>query len=110
MGYLTKPDSCVIVLCMLVRKQILLEERQVLELEMLAEMAGISVSKLIREALPVGMKVEKKKAVKRKSKRKNGLEFLGWLANHPVHGPGNSEYDKYAYDWEYDKELREKSK
>jgi hypothetical protein len=82
---------------MLVRKQILLEEKQVLELEELSQMTGISVSKLIRGALVPGMKVEKRQ-VKKATKKMSGIGFLSWLSEHPVHGPGNSEYDKYAYD------------
>jgi len=84
---------------MLVRKQILLEEKQVLELEELAFLAGISVSKLIRKALPCGIKKERKKVGKKEAKKMTGVEFLTWLSEHPVHGPGDSEYDKYAYDF-----------
>ncbi|MEK9208968.1 MAG: hypothetical protein AAB910_02730 [Patescibacteria group bacterium] len=76
-----------------------MEEKQVLELEELAQAAGISVSKMIRETLPIGMKEEKKKAAKRKTKKMSGGEFLLYLAKHAVKGPGDSEYDKYAYDF-----------
>lgn len=85
---------------MLVRKQILLEESQVLELEKLAQIAGTSVSKMAREALSHGVKVEQKKVNKNIKKIKmSGIKFLTWLTKNPVHGPGDSEYDKYAYDF-----------
>jgi len=84
---------------MLVRKQILLEEKQALELEELALLAGVSMSKMIRETLPLGMKEEKKKAANKKIKKMSGGEFLLELAKHAVKGPGDSEYDKYAYDY-----------
>lgn len=83
---------------MLVRKQILLEESQVLELEELAMLSSMSVSKLIRKALPCGIAIEKKKA-KKVAKKMTGAEALLDMAKHAVHGPGNSEYDKYAYDY-----------
>jgi len=82
---------------MLVRTQILLEEKQKLELQKLAEMAGVSMSKMARNTIAHGVKVEKKQ-VKKATKKTTGVEFLTWLSEHPVHGPGDSEYDKYAYD------------
>jgi len=84
---------------MLVRTQILLEEKQKLELEEIALAKGVSVSKLVRETLPVGMKIEKKKVAKKKIKKLSGGEFLLQQAKKAVYGPGDSEYDKYAYDY-----------
>lgn len=69
-----------------------------LELEELARMAGISVSSLIRTALLPGIKVEKEKVKKiSKDTKAQYRAFDKWIAG-AVHGPGNSEYDKYAYD------------
>ena len=76
-----------------------MEEKQALELEELALLAGVSMSKMIRETLPLGMKEEKKKAANKKIKKMSGGEFLLELAKHAVKGPGDSEYDKYAYDY-----------
>lgn len=84
---------------MLVRKQILLEEKQVFELEKLARDASVSVSKMIRNVLPAGMDIEKKRVATNKVRKINGGELLLEIAKHAVHGPGNSEYDKYAYDY-----------
>jgi hypothetical protein len=85
---------------MLVRKQILLEESQVLELKKLAQEAGVSMSKMARNSIAHGVRVERKvvkKAVK-KSKKITGAKFMIAQAKKAVQGPGNSEYDKYAYD------------
>jgi hypothetical protein len=83
---------------MLVRKQILLEEKQVLELENLSRLTGMSVSKLVRRAIPCGVEKEKMKAKKiSKSLKSQYKAFDKWIAG-AVKGPGDSEYDKYAYD------------
>jgi hypothetical protein len=95
---------------MLVRKQILLEESQALEAEKLAILTGVSMSEIHRRIFDEGIKIQKKKATKNKSKKMSGGELLLDIAKHAVHGPGNSEYDKYAYDWEYDKDLRDENK
>lgn len=85
---------------MLVRKQILLEEKQVLELKDLAREAGVSMSKMARNTISHGVKVEKEQVKRaKKTKKMTGAEALLDMAKHAVHGPGNSEYDKYAYDY-----------
>lgn len=83
---------------MLVRKQILLEEKQALELEELAFLAGVSMSQMARESISHGVKIERKK-VKGKIKNINTQieAMLKWTEG-AVDGPGDSEYDKYAYD------------
>lgn len=87
---------------MLVRKQILLEESQVLELEELAREAGVSMSKMARNTISHGVKIEKKEAKRATKKIDKQLKvqhkaFDKWIAG-AVKGPGDSEYDKYAYD------------
>ena len=97
-NYLTIFISCVIVLCnMLVRTQLMLESKQKMDLEMLALATGRSMSEITRELLKEGIKKEKKMTKKKKNKL-SGIEFLEYLAKHAVKGPGDSEYDKYAYD------------
>ena len=81
---------------MLVRKQILLEEKQVYELEKLVAMHDMSFSEAMREGAK--MVTQKIKVKKPKKKKMTGAEFLLYLAKHAVEGPGDSEYDKYAYD------------
>lgn len=84
---------------MLVRKQILFEESQVLEAMKLAEITGVSMSEIHRRIFDGGVKIQKKKAKKISiAKKKTGIEFLDYLVKHAVKGPGDSEYDKYAYD------------
>lgn len=83
---------------MLVRKQILIEEKQAIDLADLAMIQGISMSQMHRKILEAGLKLEKKVAKKQKTKKMSGAEFLLYLAKHAVKGPGDSEYDKYAYD------------
>ena len=95
---LTKPDSCVIVVCMLVRKQILLEKKQALELEELALLAGVSMSEVYRRIFDEGVKIQKKRVAKGGNKKLGGAEFMLQQARKAVAGPGDSEYDKYAYD------------
>ena len=84
---------------MLVRTQVLLEEKQKLELEKLALLAGVSMSRIIREVIPKGIRAEKEKITKRAKKKMGGAEFLLQQAKKAVAGPGDSEYDKYAYDF-----------
>lgn len=95
---MTKLDSCVIVLCMLVRKQILLEEKQVLEVEELALLAGVSMSKIYRQIFDAGVKIQEKGVIKDRGEKLSGAKFMLQQANKAVVGPGDSEYDKYAYD------------
>ena len=82
---------------MLIRTQILLEEKQKLELEKLAQEYEISLSEIVRRSIPHAVK-KIKSLNKRTGKKITQAEaFLRW-ANKAVHGPGDSEYDKYAYD------------
>ena len=81
---------------MLVRKQILLEEKQVYELEKLVAMHDMSFSEAMREG--ANMVTQKIKTKKQKKKKMTGAEFLLYQAKKAVAGPGDSEYDKYAYD------------
>ncbi len=84
---------------MLVRKQILLEEKQALELEELALLAGVSMSQMVRESISSGVNIQKMKVKKITIKRKNQFDAWDkWIAG-AVKGPGDSEYDKYAYDF-----------
>ena len=84
--------------CMLVRKQILLEEKQVLELEELALLAGVSMSEVYRRIFDEGVKIQRKRVFKVKDRKLSGAEFMLQQAGKAVAGPGDSEYDKYAYD------------
>ena len=84
---------------MLVRTQILIDENQKIELEELALQTGESMSKIIREAIFKGLKIQEKKLSKKKKKKLTGAEFMLQQAKKAVEGPGNSEYDKYAYDF-----------
>lgn len=81
---------------MLIRKQILLEEKQIFELEALAAYHNLSFSQVMREG--ANMIAKKIKAIKKPSRKKTGAEFLLEQAKKAVTGPGDSEYDKYAYD------------
>lgn len=82
---------------MLVRKQILLEEKQALELEELALLAGVSMSQIVRESISSGVNMQKMK-VKNITKKKSQYDgWDKWIAG-AVEGPSDSEYDKYAYD------------
>lgn len=83
---------------MLVRKQILLEEKQALELEELALLAGVSMSEINRQIFDEGIKIQRKRVSKDKDRKLSGAEFMLQQAKKAVAGPGDSEYDKYAYD------------
>ena len=80
---------------MLQRMQILIDSETKRELETLSKLSERSISSLTRQMLKIGVK-EIKKSHKRND---NGAKFLLELAKHAVKGPGNSEYDKYAYDF-----------
>lgn len=82
---------------MLVRKQVLLEESQVLELEELIALCRISFSEAVRQG--VRMVVDKIKTGKTKKEKMDGAEFLLSQAKKAVAGPGDSDYDKYAYEF-----------
>ena len=81
---------------MLVRTQILLDEEQKLNLEKIASLEGISMSELIRQTLKGKIKAD---FVKNKEKilDRQYRAFRTWIKG-AVPGPGDSEYDKYAYD------------
>ncbi|OGD55842.1 hypothetical protein A3E73_02345 [Candidatus Beckwithbacteria bacterium RIFCSPHIGHO2_12_FULL_47_17] len=83
---------------MLVRKQILLEDSHEFAIEELAALAGKSFSQMTRELLDKAVKVESKKIRKKAKKKLTQYEALEEWMSHPVSGPGDSEYDKYAYD------------
>ena len=78
---------------MLVRKQILLNDSHEYAIEELAAMAGTSFSKMTRILLDRAIKSEKPVV-----RKKTEVNFLLEQAKKAVPGPGNSEYDKYAYD------------
>lgn len=81
---------------MLVRAQILLEERQKIELERLAMMKDVSFSEIVRQGVP--LLIEKHSRERKALKFKTQAQaFTSWI-NGAVYGPGDSEYDKYAYD------------
>ncbi|OIN90038.1 hypothetical protein COW80_00710 [Candidatus Beckwithbacteria bacterium CG22_combo_CG10-13_8_21_14_all_01_47_9] len=83
---------------MLVRKQILLQDSHEYAIEELAALAGKSFSQMTRELLDKAVKVEGKKIRKKAKKKLSQYEALKKWAVNPVSGPGDSEYDKYAYD------------
>ena len=76
---------------MLVRIQLMLDRETKRKLEILSRAEGRSMSEIVREALKERLKREKKT-------KKKGAEFLLKLAKEAVAGPGDAEYDKYAYD------------
>lgn len=82
---------------MLIRTQILLEEKQKLALEKLAREHQISMSEIVRLSLPHAVK--KIKLLKKRNRKKiTQYEALRKWIESAVSGPGDSEYDKYAYD------------
>lgn len=81
---------------MLVRKQILLEEAQDRQLQQIAYDYSMSYSEVIRQSVPLIAK--KMKSKKKDDEIKKQYEAMDrWIAG-AVEGPGDSEYDKYAYD------------
>ena len=83
---------------MLVRKQILLQDKHEYAIEELAALSGKSFSQMTRELLDVAVKSESKKIKKQAKKKLTQYEAWDkWIAG-AVSGPGDSEYDKYAYD------------
>ena len=83
---------------MLVRRQILIEEKQAMDLADLAMIQGISMSEIHRKILETGIEIQKKSTKGRYIKKVSGADFMLQQAKKAVAGPGNSEYDKYAYD------------
>lgn len=74
---------------MMQRMQILLDYKTKNDLRDLAQSEGKSLSQIVRESV--------KKTVDKKTKKLTSYEFLKRLAERAGHGPGDSEYDKYAY-------------
>lgn len=83
---------------MLVRRQILIEEKQAMDLADLAILQGISMSEMHRKILKTGIEIQKKSTKAKYIKKLSGADFMLQQAKKAVVGPGNSEYDKYAYD------------
>lgn len=84
-------------MCMLIRKQILLQDSHEYAIEELAVLSGKSFSQMTRELLEKAVKVEGKKIKKNAKKKLTQYEaFDQWIAG-AVSGPGDSEYDRYAY-------------
>lgn len=78
---------------MLQRVQLLLDKETRRELQLVATDENRSISAVVREIL-------KENLYKKKLKKKNsGTAFLLKLAETAVSGPGDSEYDKYVYDY-----------
>lgn len=75
------------------------EEKQTREVEELAMLLGTSMSSVYRKVFDDGIKIQKKKVSKRKDRKLTGAEFMLSQAKKAVAGPGDSEYDKYAYDF-----------
>ena len=81
---------------MLVRKQILLEERQVIELERLCAIHEFSLSRALRLSTDIFIKdINTHPTIQKKI---TGAGFFLKQARKAVPGPGDSEYDRYAYD------------
>lgn len=59
------------------------------DLRDLAQSEGKSISQIVRESV--------KKTIEKKTKKLSSYEFLKRLTERAGHGPGDSEYDKYAY-------------
>ncbi|MDP3918089.1 MAG: hypothetical protein Q8Q30_02880 [Candidatus Woesebacteria bacterium] len=57
------------------------------------------MSEKVREMIFENIKLEKVKIKKHKKIALSQAEALMKWASKPVSGPGNSEYDKYAYDF-----------
>ncbi len=81
---------------MLTRVQLLLDEPTRIELTAIARTKRQSVSRVARELLQTQLKREKKHTQANLDKQ---YGFLEKLAKNAVKGPGDSEYDKYAYDF-----------
>ena len=83
---------------MLIRKQILLQDNHEYAIEELAALTGKSFSQMTRILLDRAIKTEGKVIKKKAKKKLSQFEALEQWAANPVSGPGDSEYDKYAYD------------
>ncbi len=74
---------------MMRRMQILLDLETKMAVKELSKREGKSVSQIVRESIS--------KTIEKKTKKLTSYEFLKRLAERAGHGPGDSEYDKYAY-------------
>ncbi len=77
---------------MLQRVQLLLDQKTKRELDYVASRSGRSLSAIVREMLTKQLVHEKTQ-----TKKTSGASFLRSLADQAVAGPGDSEYDSYAY-------------
>jgi len=84
---------------MLVRTQVLFKNSQRQQAEELALLQGVSISEIHRRIFDDGIKIQKKALSKNTKKKMSGAEFMLQQAKKAVAGPGDSEYDKYAYDF-----------
>lgn len=82
---------------MLIRTQVMLEEKQKRQAEELALLLNTSMSGAIRQVLNEGFNIQKKKASKKIESKSSAVKFIFSQAKKAVAGPGDSEYDKYAY-------------
>lgn len=82
---------------MLQRVQLLIDSETRRKLKKVAIAEDRSMSGVAREILKNGMKKKKTKI------KDNGAGFLLRWAKNAVKGPGDSEYDKYAYDDKWNK-------
>lgn len=82
---------------MLIRTQILLEERQKIELEELAMFKQVSLSEIVRQGVPLLLEKHSRGRRKAMKVKTQAQAFVAWT-NGAVYGPGDSEYDKYAYE------------
>jgi predicted DNA-binding protein len=77
---------------MLERTQLMLDKKVKNDLRKISRQKGKSVSKLVREYLEEGVKEDLEKKPKY-----NARKLLLKMASHAGKGPGDSDYDKYAY-------------
>lgn len=82
---------------MLIRKQILLQDSHEYAIEELAALAGKSFSQMTRDLLDQAIKAESREIKKTAKNRQTQFAALAQWISGAVNGPGDSEYDKYAY-------------
>jgi len=83
---------CNTIVYMLERTQVMLDKDTKKEMQEIAESRGLSLSLFLRKLISESMRKERKKH------KKDGVAVLDKMAKSAVDGPGNQEYDKYAYD------------
>ena len=82
---------------MLVRTQLMLDQNLKQDLEIIARRQGKTLSSVARELLrPAATKQIHDATIE--VKKQSAREFFDRLGAYTVSGPGDSEYDKYAYD------------